>query len=104
MPGYRKGSFTGPASSLTIDNATEAELAVTGTFTGSLTLQVSMADSTGADAWAPVGAALTAPGVITVKGGQARKWRVTATALSAGQADYELAGSRNKTIAAASGT
>lgn len=101
MPGYRKGSFTGVANSNTIDNATEAELAVTGTFTGTLQLQVAMADATGADAWAPVGAALTAPGVVNVKGGQARKWRVAATALSAGQADYELAGSLNTDLVGA---
>lgn len=94
MPGYRKGSFTASAESLTIDNATEVDVALSGTFSASVVLQTAMADANGADAWVPVGAAMTAPGLYSFSSRTTRKWRLT-NVWASGQADYELVGMRN---------
>lgn len=94
MPGHVRGSFTGTANSAVIDNATDVDLTASGTFSSSMQIQTAMGGLNGADIWVPVGAALTAPGIVSVSSKVPRKWRVANT-FTSGQADYELSGMRN---------
>jgi hypothetical protein len=94
-----RGSFTGTTNGNPIDTASDVDLVVSGTFVASVQLQTTMANpSGGADVWVPVGAVLTAPGVLNVKMTNGRKWRAICSAFTSGQADYELSGAMNQTL------
>lgn len=97
MAGYQKGSFVAVANGTAIDNADGADLVVSGTFVGTIVLQVAMAGPTGLDVWTPVGVGLTAPGIISQASVNNRKWRAACTAWTSGSIDYELSGGRKTT-------
>jgi hypothetical protein len=95
-----RGSFTATADGNQIDNSSDVDLVVSGTFVASVQLETAMAGPTGADVWVPVGAAITAPGVLNAKMTNGRKWRTRCSAYTSGQADYELSGAMNQTLRA----
>jgi hypothetical protein len=101
MAGQVRGIFGGTGNSGNIENASDVDLFISGTFVGTVQLQTPMADASGADAWQAIGANITAPGMVTVRMATARKWRVACTAYTSGTIVYELSGGRNLQIAAA---
>lgn len=86
------GNFGASGNSSFIE-ASEVDMVVNGTFVSSCQLQVSSPGLSGAEVWVPVGAPLTAPGILTYKASSNRRWRIANTWTS-GTVYYDLTGSR----------
>lgn len=97
MSGYVRGAFGAIANGTPIDNADGADLVVSGSFVGTIVLQVAMPDAAGADTWVATSAGLTAPGIISQASVNGRKWRAACTAWTSGSIVYELSGGRKTT-------
>ena len=89
-------SFAAVANSAPIAECTDIDVALNGTFVGSVQLQTATPGASGADAWVAVTgiAAQTAPGMVSYHGGVPRKYRLACTAYTSGAILYELSGSR----------
>lgn len=86
----RNGSFTGVANDAVVARGATADLVVGGTFVGTVQLQVCIPGLAGAELWVPVGAGLTAPGVITYQAGCGRAFRAACSAFTSGPIYYSL--------------
>jgi hypothetical protein len=72
-----------------------ADLIVGGTFVGTVRLEVSIPDAAGLDVWVPVGAVLTAPGIVQLAFGMTtRAFRANCTAYTSGSIVYQIVASQ----------
>lgn len=89
-----RGSFSATGASSTVEG-TDAEVIVSGTFTGTVTLQMAISSTSGTDVWVSVGTALTASGTIQYNGLTTRKFRANYTHTS-GSLIFELVAVRDR--------
>ena len=88
--GTRNSNFTSATNDATVVRGATVDLAVGGTFVGTVQLQVCIPGAAGAELWVPVSAGLTAPGIITYNAGTGRAFRAACTAYTSGTAYYSV--------------